>query len=237
MANQAVSNIEALKIEIREDEGVKKDEDGFHIVYPGPKTKKPHVAYGHLLGQEQNDDELAVMNLLDEPDDWFTCGLKLTDGQAESLLDIDIYDAIEGLHPSKRHPGWTEEELEELDPQRFIALINMAFQLGGPGVRMKFPSFVGAVKSEDWERAADEMLWSNGETKERRSQWYKDTPQRCQMMADKMRYGCGKPSEVEVPEAREEVPFVLARNPKLADFHDEALLTELYVRQVRKLEL
>ena len=33
-----------------------------------------------------------------------------------------------------------------------------------------------------------------------------------------------------------EVPFVLARNPKLAEFHDEVLLTELYVRQVRKLE-
>lgn len=190
------SNIDVLKEEIRADEGKVLDDDGLHIVYPGPKTKKPHIAFGHLLGQQQSDDELRAMGLEDEPEDWFTCGLTLNDDQAEELLHIDIFDAIEGLHSSKRYPGWTEEELLELDSQRFIALMNMAFQLGGPGVRMKFPSFVKAVHAEDWERAADEMIWSNGLLKQKRSQWYIDTPHRAQAMSDKMRYGsAGKPTE------------------------------------------
>ena len=140
-----------------------------------------------LLGQEQTDAELAAMGLEDELEDW--TGFTVTREQGEALLDIDIQDAVESLHPTKRYPGWTEEELESLDTERFIALMSMAFQLGGHGVRSKFPSFVKAVKEEDWDRAADEMLWSNGLRQERRSQWYKDTPHRCQEMADKMRNG------------------------------------------------
>lgn len=194
-----MSNLEALKKEIREEEGEKRNGDGFHIVYPGPKTKKPHIAWGHLLGQQQSEEELAAMGLEDEPEDWFACGLTLTDEQAEELLDIDIQDEIEGLHPTKRYPGFTDEELEALDPERFIALINMAFQLGGPGVRMKFPSFVKAVHAEDWDRAADEMLWSNGLLKQKRSQWYIDTPDRCQLMSDKMRNGSSSESTGVAP--------------------------------------
>lgn len=180
---------------IRQEEGEKRNNDGLHIVYPGPKTKLPHIAYGHLLGQQQSEEELEAMGLEDEPEDWFTCGLTLTDDQAEKLLEIDIQDEMEGLHPTKRYPGFTEKELESLDPERFIALINMAFQLGGPGVRMKFPSFVRAVHAEDWDRAADEMLYSNGVLKQKRSQWYIDTPARCQAMADKMRNGSEKPKD------------------------------------------
>ena len=196
-----MNNIEVLKdemkAELREDEGEKRNEDGLHIVYKGPKTGLPHCCYGHLLGQQQSEEELQAMGLEDEPEDWFSAGLTFTDDVAEKLLEIDIWDAIEGLHPSKRYPGFTEDELSELDPQRFIALINMAFQLGGPGVRMKFPSFVQAVKNEDWNRAADEMMWSNGLLKQKRSQWYIDTPGRCQAMADKMRLGCEPGEDTE----------------------------------------
>ena len=194
-----MSNIEILKQEIRDDEG------WCDTTYPGPKTGLPHIGYGHLLGQEQTDEELAAMGLEDELDDW--TDFTITKEQGEALLDIDVGDVVEGLHPSKRYPGWTEDELEALDSERFIALMSMAYQLGGPGVRMKFPSFVKAVKAEDWERAADEMLWSNGLRKERRSQWYKDTPKRCQEMADKMRLG-GALNEIvddDIPDLTEDV--------------------------------
>ena len=184
-----MSNKEILAQEIRDDEGLKL------IAYPGPKTKKLHIGYGHLLEQEQHEEELRAIGLEDELDDW--TGFEITKEQAEALLFIDIEDAIEGLYPSKKYIGWTEEQLDELDPERYIALLSMAFQLGGEGVRRKFPSFVKAVKSEDWERAADEMLWSNGLKKQRRSQWYKDTPDRCQLMADRMRKGVIKGDSTE----------------------------------------
>ena len=65
---------------------------------------------------------------------------------------------------------------------------------------------VKAVKEGDWNRAADEMLWSNGLRKQRRSAWYKQTPNRCQDAADKMRNDDSeKPSETE-PSALSRVP-------------------------------
>lgn len=181
-----MSNIEILKQEVRDDEGLRL------TTYPGPKTGKPHIGYGHLLGQAQHEAELEAMGLEDELDDW--TGFTITKEQAERLLDIDVEDAIESLEPTKKYAGWTEEELEALDPERFISLMSMSFQLGGYGIRSKFPSFVKAVKAGDWNRAADEMLWSNGLKKERRSQWYKDTPERCQLMSDKMRNGSSSES-------------------------------------------
>ena len=74
----------------------------------------------------------------------------------------------------------------------------MAFQLGSV---VKFPSMVNAVKSGGWDRAADEMLWSNGLKKQRQSQWYKDTPNRCQKMADAMRYGTFEKPAIAKPTA------------------------------------
>ena len=182
-----MKNIDYMKAGIKEEEGEVRDESGKHKVYPGPKTKKPHVGWGHLLGQEQSEEELAAMGLDEELDDWWQ--FTITDEVSEALLDIDIQDAIEGLHPTKRLDGWTEEQLEELDPERYVALINMAFQMGGYGVRKKFPSFMKAVKAEDWDRAADEMMWSNGLKKQRRSQWWNDSWERCELMAEKMRNG------------------------------------------------
>ena len=196
-----MSNLEHLKAHMRDDEGEKLNDEGFHIVYPGPKTKKPHCCYGHLLSIQQSEAELDAMGLEEEPEDWFAADLAFSNETAELLLDIDIEEAIEGLASSKRYPGWTEEELEALDPERYIALISMAFQLGGPGVRRKFPSFVKAVHAEDWNRAADEMVWSNGLTKQKRSQWYIDTPGRAQEMSDRMRYG--SESKSAFPEAVE----------------------------------
>ena len=200
-----MSNKEALKKVTRDEEGWR------DTTYPGPKTGKPHIAYGHLLSQEQSEAELKAMGLEDELEDW--TGFTVTKEQGELLLDIDIEDEIEGLHPTKRYTGWTEDELDALDPERYIALISMAFQLGGHGVRSKFPSFVKAVKAEDWDRAADEMLWSNGLLKQKRSQWYVDSPDRAQLMSDKMRNGTivkmATPAKAEAGREKEDSEMII----------------------------
>ena len=130
------------------------------------------------------------------------------------MLDIDIDDAIESLAPT-----WTPEELEELDAERFIALISMAFQMGGYSVQKKFPSFVKAVKAEDWDRASKEMVWSNGLKMQRRSAWFKQTPDRCQLMADRMLHGTVKEEETGVPE-----------NTVLSEYSTKYLLAEIQRR-------
>ena len=200
-----MNNKEILAQEIRDDEGCPKDDNGNPIAYLEKKSGKMHIAYGHLLDEEQHPDELKAMGLKEPLDDW--TGFTITNEGAEELLFIDIDDAIEGLEPSKKYEGWTEEELEALDPERYIALISMAFQLGGEGVRRKFPACVKAIKAEDWDRAADEMLWSNGLLKQRRSQWWKDCggdrpkeygeENRCEVMADRMRRGFIETDNIE----------------------------------------
>ena len=200
-------NRESLKTELRADEGFE------NKTYPGPTTGEPHIGYGHLLGQSQTDDELEVMGLDDELDDW--TDFEITVEQAEKLLDIDVDDAVESLAPT-----WTPEQLEALDSQRFVALLSMAFQIGGFGIQRKFPSFVKAVQDEDWDRAADEMLWSNGLKKQRPSAWRKQTPERCEAMAMKMRNGTIAPTEE--PNLK---PYQI--DTPLAGMTDQELITQL----------
>lgn len=193
-------NIRELKIHLELKEGRRKE---------AYKDSEGHwtIGVGHLLDAEQKDDELAAMGLDDELDNWE--GFEISEEAIDKLLDIDIEDTLHGLRFS-----FTDEELEGLDPKRFCALFNMAFQNGSC---VKFPSMVNAIKDGDWERAADEMLWSNGLKKNRRSAWYKQTPTRCQENADMMRQG-----SVEKPE--------------LNDHQAEAEYTEFQSYVVEKLK-
>lgn len=172
MLEKLQENINALKAHLRHDEG---EEEEAYQDSEGNWT----IAVGHLLDAEQSDRELKAMGLEDELDDWE--GFTVTPEQMEELLNIDIDDTLTMLKLS-----FDESELEKLDPTRFISLFSMAYQLGSV---IKFPAMVKAVKTEDWGRAADEMLWSCGLKQQRRSTWYKQTPNRCQKMADGMRYG------------------------------------------------
>ena len=203
------NNRELLKETLRKDEGFD------NKTYPGPVTGEPHIGYGHLLGQSQTEDELDVMGLDDELDDW--ADFEITVDQAERLLDIDVDDAVESLAPT-----WEPDELEGLDPERFIALLSMTFQVGGFGVQRKFPAFVKAMKDGDYDRASEEMLWSNGLKKQRQSAWYKQTPIRCQEMADRMRNGTIAPSPTE--------QHLTQADTSLANATDRELLEELLSR-------
>ena len=172
-------NITALKAHIRKDEGCPKDDDGNIIAYFEPISKMWHIAYGHLLDAEQSNRELKAMGLDDELDNWE--GFTIADGVEEELLDIDIDDTLKMLYVS-----FDEHELGNLDSVRFISLFSMAYQQGSV---VKFPAMIEAIKREYWDRAADEMLWSCGLKKQRRSIWYKQTPERAQKMSDAMRHG------------------------------------------------
>ncbi len=202
-------NREALKQHLEHDEGRRKkaykDSKGYWT-----------IAIGHLLDAEQSDRELEAMGLEDELDTWE--GFELTDAQIEALLDIDIDDTLTMLKLS-----FDESELETLEPERYISLFSMAYQLGSV---IKFPEMVSAVKRGDWDRAADEMLWSNGLKKQRRSQWYKDTPKRCEKMAAAMRFGAFDAYNTPSGRKPDDTP--------LSSYTTEALLRELLTREKKR---
>ena len=138
------------------------------------------VGIGHNCENEQHDDELEVFGYEDDlPEDLST--IEITEEQAYALFDIDVHDAIESMPDD-----FTPEFLQSLGEHRAAALLGMCFQIGSIS---KWKNLCNAVRNEDWERAANEMLYSNGLTKNRPSLWHTQTPKRCEEAAEAMRTG------------------------------------------------
>ena len=169
-----VDRVKLLHKVLHGEEGEKRNADGNH--YAHLVDEKWHIGHGHLLDAEQSPEELDVMKLDDELDDWenFT----ISDAQADMLFIIDVADARDGALIS-----FTKKELDALDDARWVVVLSMCYQMGSVS---KFKSFIKHVKAGEWHKAADEMRWSNGETKQRRSAWYKKTPERCEEAAEAM---------------------------------------------------
>lgn len=96
----------------------------------------------------------------------------LSQEEAHHLLHEDIRDAIKFL--DQQLPWWKSLDGEA----RQEALVNMAFNLGGR--LLGFKKMLAALKSKDYERAADEAL---------DSKWAGQVGQRAQRIARAFREG------------------------------------------------
>lgn len=67
----------------------------------------------------------------------------------------------------------------DLDDNRKVIIIDMAYQMGVHGV-MKFGNMIAAIRTKDWDKAADEML---------DSRWARQTPNRARRNSQVMRAG------------------------------------------------
>ena len=172
-----------------------------------------HIAVGHKLEGGQTDKELEILGIEDEPEDDNWEGFTVTEEQIDALLDHDIEETN-----SRVLVSFTQDELDALDPSRYHALFNMAYQIGSVS---GFPGFVQAVKDEDWDLASKEMRYRDGTVCKVHSRWYKQTPKRCQAMADLMLLGSGEDAldpddtELEVPSAHIIEQQLLVINEKL----------------------
>lgn len=90
---------------------------------------------------------------------------------ADTMLDysfnIACKDAIKIMSDFNLPCNWKMKDI----------LIQMCFQLGGSGVR-KFSKMLVALQYNNFVKASEEML---------DSKWYKDTPARCERLANEMR--------------------------------------------------
>lgn len=97
---------------------------------------------------------------------------RITQVQADEWLDQDI---AKGRGTINLNEPW----VTEMDSPRQDVLVEMVFQLGLAGFQ-KFKGVIDACKCHDFNTAADEML---------DSQWHKQTPKRCEELAELMREG------------------------------------------------
>jgi len=123
-------NIEALREQLKVDEGVKYEIYKDHLGYPT-------FGIGHLI--TENDPEHG------EPD-----GTEISEDRVNEVFESDVAKFVSEakiLFP----------DLDELPDVAQQVIVNMAFNMGRPRLS-KFKNFIAGVNDNDWVRAAEEMM-------------------------------------------------------------------------------
>ena len=123
-------NIEALREQLKTDEGVKYEIYKDHLGYPT-------FGIGHLI--TEGDPEHG------EPD-----GTEISEDRVNEVFESDVskfVDEAKILFPDL-------DDLPEIAQQ---VIVNMAFNMGRPRLS-KFKNFIAGVNDNDWVRAAEEMM-------------------------------------------------------------------------------
>ena len=129
-------NIEALREQLKVDEGVKYEIYKDHLGYPT-------FGIGHLI--TENDPEHG------EPD-----GKEISEDRVNEVFATDVAKFVSEskiLFP----------DLDELPDVAQQVIVNMAFNMGRPRLS-KFKNFIAGVNDRDWTRAAEEMMDSRWAT-------------------------------------------------------------------------
>ena len=123
-------NIEALREQLKIDEGVKYEIYKDHLGYPT-------FGIGHLI--TENDPEHG------KPD-----GTKISEDRVNEIFETDVAKFVSEakiLFP----------DLDDLPDVAQQVIVNMAFNMGRPRLS-KFKNFIAGVNDRDWTRAAEEMM-------------------------------------------------------------------------------
>ena len=123
-------NIEALREQLKVDEGVKYEIYKDHLGYPT-------FGIGHLI--TENDPEHG------EPD-----GTEISEDRVNEVFESDVSKFVSEakiLFP----------DLDDLPEVAQQVIVNMAFNMGRPRLS-KFKNFIAGVNDRDWVRAAEEMM-------------------------------------------------------------------------------
>jgi len=129
-------NIEALREQLKIDEGVKYEIYKDHLGYPT-------FGIGHLITED--DPEHG------EPD-----GKEISEDRVNEVFATDVAKFVSEskiLFP----------DLDELPDVAQQVIVNMAFNMGRPRLS-KFKNFIAGVNDRDWTRAAEEMMDSRWAT-------------------------------------------------------------------------
>ena len=139
-------DMDKLRQEIADDEGVKLNEDGQHIIYLD-HLALPTCGIGHLI--VEGDDEYG------QP-----VGTVVSDERVRHLFARDcavMIDDCKVLYP----------DFDDLPEEVQLIIANMMFNMGRPRLS-KFKKMNAALKKEDWKEAAKEgrdSRWYNQVTK------------------------------------------------------------------------
>lgn len=120
---------------IKKDEGITRNNEGFHIAYKDSK-KKLTGGVGHLMTKEEKKQYPVGMIIPDKiVNEWFKTDMEEADTQLTRIL---------------------EKRAVHVPDDVYNILLNMTFNLGEKGIS-KFKDMWNAIEVGDWKTAADEM--------------------------------------------------------------------------------
>ena len=143
-------NIDQLRKELEVDEGVKYEIYNDHLGYPT-------FGIGHLV--IDNDPEYGQ-----------EVGTSVSEDRVAEAFDNDVETVIDDC--KKLYP-----DFDELPEECQLIIANMMFNMGRPRLS-KFKGMKAGVDSQDWNKAADEMI---------DSAWYRQVPNRAGRLVKRMR--------------------------------------------------
>jgi lysozyme len=123
-------NLEALKEEIKEDEGV------VHEIYLD-KFGFPTFGIGHLIRESDPEHGLDV-------------GTPVAEARVNKCLDEDLETTVRDCHI-------LFPDFDDLPEEAQLVIANMMFNLGRTKLS-KFRKFIGAVRAGDWNEAGNQMV-------------------------------------------------------------------------------
>ena len=143
-------NIDQLRKELEVDEGVKYEIYNDHLGYPT-------FGIGHLV-------------IDTDPEYGQEIGTPVSEDRVAEAFDNDVETVIDDC--KKLYP-----DFDELPEECQLIIANMMFNMGRPRLS-KFKGMKAGVDSQDWNKAADEMI---------DSAWYRQVPNRAGRLVKRMR--------------------------------------------------
>ena len=139
-----------LREQLEIDEGVKYEIYVDHLGYPT-------FGIGHLIIESDPENGQAV-------------GTPVSEDRVAEAFDSDLQGVLSDCNK-------LYEDFDDLPEEAQQIIANMMFNLGYPRLS-KFKGMKAGVDSQDWNRAADEMI---------DSRWYKQVGARAERLVDRMR--------------------------------------------------
>lgn len=143
-------NIDQLRKELEVDEGVKYEIYNDHLGYPT-------FGIGHLV-------------IDTDPEYGQEIGTPVSEDRVAEAFDNDVETVIDDC--KKLYP-----DFDELPEECQLIIANMMFNMGRPRLS-KFKGMKAGIDSQDWNKAADEMI---------DSAWYRQVPNRAGRLVKRMR--------------------------------------------------
>ena len=149
--------------------------------HEGKESMPYQLSYEQDDGTKVKEDFWTVGrgHKLDINNNPFEINRKYSNKEIEELFEQDVNKAASSVDDLV--------DKTKVDPKAYNLMVEMAFQMGGEGLK-KFKKTIASVNAGEYEEAANHMLWNyndDGSVKGK-TKWHNQTPERAEELSNLM---------------------------------------------------